>query len=62
MWTLALPRVPEGSRVSKAHLAEAKSKIERALDAQYMYNTNDLGSISIDLGGMFMQEQADQED
>ena len=44
---------------SKAHLAEAKSRIERALDAQYMYNTNDIGNISLDLGGMFMQEQED---
>jgi hypothetical protein len=44
---------------SKAHLAEAKSKIERALDAQYLYNTNDIGGGSRGLGGMFMQEQDD---
>ena len=29
--------------VHLAHLGEAKVRIDRALDAQYIYNTNDIG-------------------
>ena len=41
---------------SRAHLAEARSQIERALDAQYLYNTDDIGGGGMDLGFLFMQE------
>ncbi|MEE2907476.1 MAG: zinc-dependent metalloprotease [Planctomycetota bacterium] len=46
---------------SKAHLAEASSKIERALDAQYLYNTDDISGGSIDFGYLFMQENESDE-
>ena len=42
---------------SKAHLAEAKSRIERALEAQYLYNTNDLGGGGMRMGGFMMPNQ-----
>ena len=46
---------------SKAHLAEARSKIERALDAQYLYNVDDISGGGFDMGFMFMQEQKTDE-
>jgi hypothetical protein len=41
---------------SMAHLAEARSKIERSLEAQYLYNANDIGGGGGGMGYMFMQE------
>jgi hypothetical protein len=46
---------------SMAHLAEARSKIERSLEAQYLYNANDIGGGGGGMGYMFMQENEKDE-
>ena len=46
---------------SRAHLAEAQSKIERALDAQYLYNVDDISGGGMDMGFLCMQEQKSDE-
>ena len=51
----------DGARLdpySKAHLVDAKSHIDRVLDAAYLYNPGGGGgSISIDLGSIFGQDE-----
>ncbi|MBG80899.1 MAG: hypothetical protein CMJ39_09355 [Phycisphaerae bacterium] len=41
---------------SMAHLAEARSKIERSLEAQYLYNANDIGGGGGGMGMRFMRD------
>jgi len=45
---------------SRAHLSEAESLIAKALDAQYIYNTDDIGGGGFPFGFFFQDDESDR--